>query len=643
MSDAPFGPPTDIDAGDPADAAVPVPDPPAPALDASPAAFQPPDPTGAVPMPPPGPAMGLTTGSTTNRAKLIAAGVAAVLVLGGAFAALRGGGTSSVKVLGIKADSELLTTAWTDVQAQLDEAGGTSAEDSGCRWAVEAPEPDDGLIYDRAVCGPFRLPADPTVTQWVALHADLAATGVGNEPDLFLSASDGVAYSTNDLDDLAIHDPIDPTTTVEPPATRTVIDGLAVADIDDMIASADEQLADLAAVFKSTGTPITMPEEAGCWFDVETAAFVTCGPMVTVDGDVQEPWRILPVGATPVSPSWTHQGNAGLEMSMDEYTSTTSEGPAEDATRPDGRAVPDTADLALPDPPAQLAGASFELTPEQAATLRFTDFGTTISGPGFSARLVASTTTDRIGTGSSALIAADGEEFVVAKIQSQESRLFSGSSQPSLGVFVVGDARLSIENWTQIQQPLEDNVATTYAVSVPIDAPISLAVQAYNKDQSISLRDGVATTFGPYSDSGPMSAQVVVSATTTWSRASGETGVDTYTQSYLVDGAWLRGWDDHGTWAPDGGAFVVVSTARGDATSDQHYCYRNLVITPVLTLADGTTTAGVEGEGYWTFAVPADWRTGQVVFNASGQPDPSLVDACTPWTAAPVPVDIAFP
>ncbi|MBW3650945.1 MAG: hypothetical protein KY458_10295 [Actinobacteria bacterium] len=453
----------------------------------------------------------------------------------------------------LKVDGKPIRNAST-VLAQAEAAFRSVVESDGARppkaarcYFAPAPADQASQPRPRAACGPVLLGVSGTDRPWVVGRVSYSS-GIGGEMIGRFDEFDAV----EDLDEGTLRRPDD-----KRPAKGTGLKPSAAGIRDEegrrllraveVLAVADRAFAAAARdAGASTGAQTRChfghtPTGAG---QRVSDAKLWCGPVLLIDSDPDEPWSsyALPISAGDLF------GTAEIgDVAITAVTATTSLAPGVELYRPDGAAAPKEVTLAVPDAAPRQPGF--------LAVLDTTPPSVTFSTPP-DARLVtpARTTTfdglartPKIGSGREALVAAPGEDLVVARFSRRRPEGAPPKSESA--VVVAGATRLPVPGWSSSD-------AGTLVVSVPrAEQSVALEVLFDGRAQTISLLTGTRGAGSP--------AAFYRSATRVGIGQPLDVAVTLPEDQVVratgsITDARVDGWRRDDGWAPPGQAFLVV-------------------------------------------------------------------------------------
>ncbi|CAA9232957.1 MAG: hypothetical protein AVDCRST_MAG50-1274 [uncultured Acidimicrobiales bacterium] len=494
---------------------------------------------------------------------------------------------------------------------QLVEADGAHPpKGAGCWFAPPAQTMAASTAPPRIACGPVRLgvsTADDKV--WVTGTVSYASSA-GTPPDAIGTFSKLTAIEALDAGRLTRPDGKEPPGANDlrrPDDVLRTAEGKRLMGVTEGLASAER-----AFVRALERAEASAPPEPACWFGVTIGAAnprasdgaVYCGPVVLASSAPGAVWPRYTFSSSTGDFFSTAQMGA---VSISSVTSTQKLPPGTELHRPDGRAAPDGSDLAPPDAKAQAAGYLDVVTdiPESLVLAKPRGDGR-LNIPSRSLVVDGVARVPKVGSGKTAVVAAAGEELVVARF-SRTAR--TGSAPAGTAQVVAGTIRKPFTDWSNLPEK------GLVVASVPRGTPdVALEVIFEGVPQTLSLvtgergPDARAALYRANSSVG-LGTPVSVQAALPTGAPAGVSGV--------VTEAKLEAWRERVGWAPAGRAFLSLTV---DAWKVDRPCcaVSKVEVVQVWTvalpdgtviesrpLAPGTTTAV-------TFEVPETMTTATV-------------------------------
>ncbi len=361
--------------------------------------------------------------------------------------------------------------------------------------------------------------------------------------------------------------------------------GQVITNVDAYLAEADRQLEDVVAA------EVSVAEGARCFLGVrevsragqtirQATGSTWCGPARTRAAAPGASWAELrtSVSSTALVTAELAQPTLTISASQAVPSSTL-------LWRPDGAEPAEDGDLAAPvagPQPAGFADVVAELAEPDGLTAPADG---RLRTPREDVRLTGLARVPQVGEGDAALVAAEGEELVVARYEVTVDPDVTGRSTATL---VVDGARRPLRPWSS----LEDGTWLVASVPTGADA-VDLEVLFDDRAQTISLLTGERAPGTPaalYRESGSIGVgsplQVAVPL------PEGNPATVSLVVTEAVVAAWLP---DQG-WAPQGQAYVRLALEQVEV--EEPCCdVADLEVLPVLTLtpSDGTAVPTLEG------------------------------------------------
>ncbi|MCO7221229.1 hypothetical protein [Klenkia sp. PcliD-1-E] len=389
--------------------------------------------------------------------------------------------------------------------------------------------------------------------------------------------------------------------------------------VDDGEAALDAYVADRGG---ATG------DGTGCWFRFLSADTsdvqddLVCGPVLFVDGDPSAAYLEF-----PLTPS---QGGGDVTFEVAAQPADPEPQPLADRellSRPDGRTPPDGAgDLTAPEPRAADPGFTAD-GPFEDVELAAPDGPATLSGASARVTVTGLATADRVGAGDDARRPADGEVFRVFRYTVDRGEGY-GDDAPLLSYAVDGGDEV----------PVDPSLVTPGAsieglVSAPADAGVQLVVVDGENTQTLSLVDGtpgadnLQVTTRQNRDADPVPAQQIPGVISAPGRVTTPFTFTVTIQSASL--SWFAGTNVTARPAAPDRAFLVIDS---DLVADTFSAGEGPPQYFSLTLPDGTVVPAqdiVDDPALvaTAFDVPADFTTGTITFGGVfTYPDGATVD-----------------
>jgi hypothetical protein len=521
--------------------------------------------------------------------------------------------------------------------ADLAEAdGATPAAGSGC-WFAPPVDKASAWQGPRLACGPVLLGVSGTSKPWVMGMALYSTSLDGDDATGTFEAFESVADP--DADDFVRPDGRKPP---DSSGLRPATGGIRAADgrrlTGDQTVIATLDLAFAKAV---TDAGASVAEGSACFFGGkrnESDQFLTdgsiwCGPVLLPDSEPDEAWSRA-----------SFSTGAGDSFALADATppssftlsSTSPLAPGVELARPDGREVADATGLQPPGAEPIDGSAIVVLAQVPADVGLAAPEDGRLNVPSRALKLTGLARVDTIGAGAEAMVAAEGEDLVVAAFES--ALVEDGPSDSGTAQLVIDGQKSPFDGWSRLE------ATGAMVASVPEGAEdVGLEVVFDGVTQQISLLTGERAEGFP---SVLYREQTVVDVGATLAANAAMPVGDQASATGVVSEVRLVAWLDGLGWAPEGKAFLVVIIT--DWAADPPCCeVTGAQIIPVFTM----TPAGqarldpVEGldpaQPEPIFAVPADFTTGNfelkviVAFQRDGGPGSAGGD--------PVPLEIEVP
>jgi hypothetical protein len=484
------------------------------------------------------------------------------------------------------------------------------------------PHPDArcffGPVVDTApgepsvVCGPVLLGIAGSNRPWLLGRGSYTPTGRNSVSGTFERFTDVIDADGSNLERPDGERPADPASVT--PATDGIRtqEGRRVLELDSAIKDADS---DLAALVETAGAASS--DETRCYAPTMTDSIgravigdrFWCGPILLRNSEPANEW---------ISASISVQSTDSLVGSVINYRiggmgSRTEELPANvTLVRPDSLEPPQPSSLEVPDAAPQESGYSTflaELLAVDDVQLTAPDDGRLVLADA-KYELTGLARVDQVGTGAAALVAARGENLVVAEIDVTSE---SGFSQ-STATLVIDGRRLAFDTWTQVSRD------GALVVSVPErGTDVDLEVLSEGRVQTISLVTGERAPGFPAAAyrSSPtvgVGAPISVGVPLPTGDPAQVTGVVIEAR---IDAYRTANGSTPGGWAPDESAFLSL---RIEQWSQDPPCCDiadvKLRVGITLVLPDGTVVTAepseVGGSPAPLFVVPENITTGRI-------------------------------
>lgn len=597
-------------------------DPPPPAADpllaAAPPRARPVTPGPSAPPTPEAPPADPRRRPTSRRSVLVAVVVAAVLLGTVAWFGVRAllGTPVALEVDGqpIVNAEQLLDDLTPRLVGIAAEDGAPLPEDAGCWFAPPAER--TGAVRSlpgqgpRIACGPVRL-------------------GIAGDDQLWLVAQP--SYSTGDevrgqvaeLDEVAEVDrsTLNRPDGERPPADRPDIgtdgvraeDGRLITNSAAYLAAADPDFAEAARGAGASVAPSTR-----CYLGVlevtragqpirQSTGSAWCGPVRTANAEPGATWAAVSLSLTT---SQSLVAAVAADPSLNQVGESEALPPGERLWRPDGQQPDPNAEKDLPPPAAEPQRAGFsDVVADLAAPVKLsTPTDGRLNTPALSLTLTG-LFRGQVGTGDKAVVAAPGEELVVARYQAQPVESVGGASTATL---VVDGVRTPFPAWSKVAE------GGWLLASVPAAArAVDLEVLFDDRAQTISLLTGDRAAGAP--------AALYRKTSTVGVGRSARVSValpkgDPAVVSVVVVDASLTAWTSEDRWARSGQAYLRIGL--GQLQADRPCCdLRVEELTPTFTLrvpGQPPVTADPPGPGdpAVVFVVPETLTEATLAVNA---------------------------
>ena len=301
-----------------------------------------------------------------------------------------------------------------------------------------------------------------------------------------------------------------------------------------------------------------------------------CGPVLLIDSDPDDAWASYSLNSS-VGDVF---GTAELDdVAIARVPATTSLPPGVELYRPDGEAASTNVTVALPDAAPQRPGFVDVLDTTPPSVTFSTPADGRIATPARTTTFDGLARTPKIGSGREAIVAAPGEDLVVARFTRRQPE--GAPSRPETAVVVAGAARLSVPGWSSTPE------AGTLVVSVPRgEGSVALEVLFDGRAQAISLLTGERGAGSPaalYRSANRVGIGQPIDLAATLPEAQVVRATGAVTE------ARLSAWRPDEGWAPPGRAFLEI---RLEGWSVARPCCEVSKVEPAagfrLVLPDGT-------------------------------------------------------
>lgn len=554
------------------------------------------------------------------RSTVLTLVVVLALVAGGAWVALRDDPVElEVDGRPIVNAEVVLDRAEAAFDQIVDADGAEPHDDAGC-WFTPA-EDDATARGPQLACGPVLLGVAGTSEPWVLGTVDYSTSGSGDETTGSFRSLDDVGdpdtggFARPDGREVPSASDLEPST-----AGIRAADGRRLVGAEVAIEAADDDFLDAA---DDAGASVS--DDSACFFGgsrTRAGQFLAedeiwCGPVLLLDSDPQEAWT-----------RWSFSVRAGASFALAEasrpsitsLSTTIALDAGLDLARPDGREPARADDLELPDADA-VADDFVDVLEELPGTV---DLEAPADGrlviPSRSLTVTGLARVPKIGSGREAVVASKGHELVV--VEHEVTPTDGGPLDRGTAQLVVDGRRIPFTDWGSL-----DGTATL-VVSVPDDArEVDLEVLFDGRTQRLSLLTGERAAGAPAalyraSTSVGVGVELAVSAALPVG--------DPVSAGGVVTEARVLAWTDEHGWAPDGQAFLVLTTEGWGV--DRPCCdLGSVTVTPVFTVTPagggavpGATASTTDPEP--VFVVPAVFTDGtitlsiNVTFVQDGQP-----------------------
>lgn len=354
------------------------------------------------------------------------------------------------------------------------------------RCWVEAAEVADRFEPLGVICGPVSFPgmdvpwvrADVSVEATASLGSgDSGSARLTTVSELRTSSSPVETYEYLRSDEVAIN--LDATATAASWGGAVLADGAALIGLDDALAVAERAFRlEVGAI----DGPITVQDDSGCFAAssngfTEGTASVACGPFLLLDTAPHSAWLTGTISVTRQD-FWSARAVFNDDLS----------GPvsiaAGDYSDADGQAAP-MVTIQVPDPLPQAPGFSTALDSVNIPMADPGELGRLVTAQWSEFVIGQHGLADRLGDGPEALIAADGESFVVLSADWTDAE---GAADTQFTLEIDG-----------IRSPVEllEMTSGYWVKSVPDGASVHLEVADTSLAQKMDLMSGQRTELGP--------------------------------------------------------------------------------------------------------------------------------------------------
>ena len=358
------------------------------------------------------------------------------------------------------------------------------ATGAGC-WFAPPPSGKGatGRAGPRVACGPVLLGVSGTTKPWVTGTVSYQSRN-GEAFGTFGKLTAVEAVDRGSLSRADGRRPPGRSDLKVPPVVLRAADGRRLSGDDKVIAAADEAFARAA-----THAGAALAGDSGCWFGVVAGppdqrisdSAMWCGPVLLRSSRPDAAWAKWPVSSR--STDWF--AVAELQPpSISSITTTVTLAPGTQLYRADGRVAPDAAGLALPDASPKDPGYTevLQSLPDGLPTQPPTGDGR-LRIPSRQITIEAVARVPKIGSGKDAVVAAQGEELVVARYTRVDPQ--AGPSDRGTAQLIVGTRRQAFSKWTTLP------AMGAFVVSVPKGTtPVLLEVLFDGVTQTVSLATG---------------------------------------------------------------------------------------------------------------------------------------------------------
>jgi hypothetical protein len=450
----------------------------------------------------------------------------------------------------------------------------------------------------RLACGPVALGISQGDRSWVVGTATYRRNGSGGgvtgQFDRFVSV-ESIEHRALRRPD-GTDPPRDPELVAPTTGVRTA-EGRRIADLGEVLTVAD---ADFRGAALDGGAAVH--DDSRCYAGATTSATgghttdgsLWCGPVALVDSGPDQRWVEAPLrvrdGSSLVvaeaSPPSFGTVRAGSTAAVPAGVS---------LHRPDGATPPERTVVEPPDPDPQVPG-HVDVLDRTPAGVELDGGSGRLATPSLVLDIEGSGRTTKVGTGPEALVAADGEVFVVAALvrRGQEG----GPPGAGAAAVVVDGERRSVPRWSSLPD------RAVLVASVPEGATsVDLEVEFEGRAQTISLLTGELGEGAPAALYRRTTTGVARTVQVTVPLPAGEPVAAT---GRLTD-AHLEAWRRGDGWAPPGQAFLTLAMEDWSVSR------------PCCDVRD------VESEATWQFVLPDGTRLDPHAVAASGAPAPTFL------------------
>lgn len=423
---------------------------------------------------------------------------------------------------------------------------------AGCWFAPPAKDSSASTGRPRIACGPVRLGVSIGDKVW-ATGSVQYSRAPSTPPEMLATFAKPSAVEALESGDLRRLDGKRPPGTKDLPVPDNVLrtaEGERLTGEDEAIAAADRSF--VRAVDKAEAS---LPPEPACWFGILAGAAdrrssdgsLYCGPVVLASSAPGATWSKHALSSQPGDLFAIEEIT---DPRISSVTSTSKLPPGIGPYRPDGRPAPDRIELGPPDAKPQAGGYLDVVEDAPDGLVLDTPRGDgKLNIPSRSLRIDGVARAPKVGSGKTAVVAAPGEELVVARfgrVDAPSTSAPDGSAQ-----IVVGTRRTPFPDWSGLPK------AGLIIVSVPAGTvDVGLEVLFEGVPQTLSLvtgeraPDGRAVLYRTTTSVGvgvPVSVSVPLPA----GDPAGVSGV--------VTKATLEAWQPKVGWAPAGRGFLTLT------------------------------------------------------------------------------------
>jgi hypothetical protein len=507
---------------------------------------------------------------------------------------------------------EVLEAAEAELEQQAELAGAdTSSSRCWVTLTVDLAGDPVRTIAPQVLCGPvlFRPGADPWVSGSILL--DDPATGTarfGGFTSLISLPIRGLKYlGGSEPDRTVIANP--PT----PPDTLLIINETspAIKGMPEVLEAAER---DFRASLTTTTQRYSLQQDASCWLAPRASVGVVCGPVLFANSPDEQAAFVSYQVERATEDFWS----VTLALAANSRSTTTMRLPEQvlrhDAVRPP------TIQIGYPDPDPIEPGTVVRIDadalvidePDGFNLVRLPFSDRTVRVSGFA-------TTDRVGTGQSAIIAAPGQTLAVVRFDTSADNDVLRNLKV---ILILRDIRTA--------QSIDIVRGGTYAISIPADTSIKALLEFSDEvpfAQSIDLRTGQRSNAGSPSLYRATRSVDIGRNVTQELEPSDRNRRGTLRFSGSVERAFVRATTLPGAPEvhPDGRSRLTVEVAYRTSKSNLSFITFRWTASPTSMRAviDGdtkitaTSTTARGDRLFFHFDVPADMRTAQLFFRLS--------------------------